>query len=383
MNALWQIAVYIACLASAAVAVCSLAIGQELSIKGTVDASTLATKADLEAASQEALGDACALRVLIDRRGRVACVTGDRTFDNGPLINFELAKLEGEVDLPAGAIYTQTTIVMPRRTGISLRGQGATIALPPNSFDLANPACTGGPATRIIYIGPADKPAIKFLGCMGRLDQLTIQRGDCTNPPAPMPRDGSVGLQIGGSVGLNTGKLLCPQLSIIGFDTAINVVATSDNESSDQNVFGQLWIEHCWTGFKCNAKQSVANHFQDITFGGYGDTVFDIQQGGKNIVDNLSLNNRALVLKWKEPQHNTASFDLRWLCVDNNAAGWRLIDVDKAWGLNFSVRGEIGNRATPGANPVSIKGGKPENHEISIEIWDGSTYRPWAWEVAK
>jgi hypothetical protein len=369
MNALWQIAVYIACLASAAVAVCSLASGQELPIKGTVDASQLATRGETEA-----------LQAQLNAIRPVLCVTGYKTYDNAPLINNALNRLAGEVILPAGAIYTQTTIVMPRRTGISLRGQGATIALPPNSFDLANPACTGGPATIIIYIGPPDQPAIKFLGCMGRLDNLTIQRGDYPNPPAPQPRDGSVGLQIGGSVGLNTGKLLCPQLSIIGFDTAINVVATSDNESSDQNVFGQLWIEHCWTGFKCNAKQSVANHFQDITFGGYGDTVFDIQQGGKNIIDNLSLNNRALVLKWREPMHNTASFDLRWLCVDNNAAGWRLIDVQQAWGLNFSVRGEIGNRATPGANPVSIKGGKPENHFIDIRMFDGSTYKMWDWE---
>jgi hypothetical protein len=50
MNAIWQIAVYFACLASAMVAVASLACGQELSIRGTVDASTMATKSDLEAA---------------------------------------------------------------------------------------------------------------------------------------------------------------------------------------------------------------------------------------------------------------------------------------------------------------------------------------------
>ena len=357
--------------ATATMFAAALASGQELPIRGTVDASQLATRGETES-----------LRAQLNQLLPVACVTGDRSFDNGPQINGELAKLKGEVELPSGAIYYTTPIVLPARTGISLKGQGITLALPPNSFDPVHPLMKGGPATRLIYLGPADKPAIKVLGCHAKIEGITLQRGDVANPPAPPARDGSVGIQIGGTTGLNTGKLLAPQLSVIGFDCAITTYATSDAESADQNVFGQLWVEHCWTVFRSTNKQSVGNHFQDLTVGGYCGTVFDIQQGGKDLCDALWLNNAALVVKLREPQHNVASFGIGFMCVDNNAAGWRLLDVQQAWGINFSVRGEIGNRATPAANAVSIRGGNPAHHMIDIRMFDGSTYRPWQWENA-
>lgn len=371
VNALVIAAFVASLIATSIMLAASLASGQELPFRGTVDASQLATRAET-----------AAIQAQLDRLSPVKCVIGDKNFDNAPLINAALNKLAGEVILPAGAIYTRSSIVLPSRTGITLRGQGVTIALPPNSFDPVHPLMRGGPATRLIYIGPAGTPAIKVLGCHAKIDGITLQRGDVANPPAPPARDGSVGIQIGGTAGLNTGKLLAPQLSVIGFDCAIATYATSDAESADQNVFGQCWVEHCWTAFRSTNKQSVGNHFQDLTVGGYCDTVFDIQQGGKNLCDALWLNNAALVVKLREPQHNVASFGIGFLCIDNNAAGWRLIDVEKAWGLNFSVRGEIGNRATPAANAVSIRGGNPAHHMIDIRMFDGSTYKPWQWENA-
>ena len=348
-------------------AICGSASAQTVPVSGTADVTELSQRLDKRFAVIPA---------------PVSCVLNNPAVDNAPIINAALNRLAGEVELPAGAIYTRSSIVLPRRTGITLRGQGCTIALPRNSFDRANPAMTGGPATRIIYLGPADQPAVKYLGSMGRLDGLTIQRGDMPQPPAPQPRDGSVGLQIGGSVGLATGKLYVPQLSIMGFDTAVSVVATSDGESSDQNVFGQFWSEHNWTTFRSTANQSVANHFLDLTVGGFCETVFDVQNGGAPLVDNLTLNNRALILRLAAPQHNIANCTIQNLKVDNNAAGWRLVNAPKAWGLRLRVGGEMGNKATPGPNAVNIvPANQPEHIDAEIDLWNGATYKRWEWQA--
>ncbi len=99
--------------------------------------------------------------------------------------------------------------------------------------------------SRLVYIGPADKPAITNRGMGLRLDGLTIQRGAYPSPPAPAERDGSIGLLIEGYNGIPTGKICAPQMSFLQFDTAIYASAKPTENHADQNQFGYIWAQHC------------------------------------------------------------------------------------------------------------------------------------------
>jgi hypothetical protein len=54
--------------------------------------------------------------------------------------------------------------------------------------------------------------------------------------------------------------------------------------------------------------------------------------------------------------------------VDNNAAGWRLVEMLKPAALRMYVRGQIGRRATPGERPILLLG-DPKSHDMTIDMW--------------
>jgi hypothetical protein len=305
----------------------------------------------------------------------LGCRLDDWDFDNGPLLNAALArvgspaqqKLNEEFYLPGGALVFKTPLVLPRKTGVSIRGNGITIALSENAF--FGDATSGGPASRLVYIGPPDQPAITYRGMGLKLDGVTLQHGRSPHPPAPPPHDGSIGLKFEGYNGLPTGKIFAPQLAILGFDTAIDISADPTEKHADQNLFGYLWIQNCWTVFRSDNPQSVGNHFQHLVIGGgWCDTVFDLQRGGDLIVDTMILNTRALVLRLRDLSRNSCYYDLRFVKFDNIAAGWRLVQMEKPGPLRLRVAGHIGGRAAPGPDPIQLLG-DPAGRDVSIDLW--------------
>lgn len=304
----------------------------------------------------------------------LGCKLDDFTFDNGPILNAAFERvgqagrgmLNEEFYFPGGAIVFKTPLVLPRKTGVALRGNGITIALPEGEFK--QPGRIGGPASRLVYIGPADKPAVTYRGMGLRLDGLTIQRGPYPSPPAAPPRDGSVGLLIEGWNGIPTGKISAPQMSIIRFDTAIYASDVPSENHADQNQFGYLWAQSCGTVFRCNNIQSVGNQFQFLAVGGWCDTVFDIQRGGDLVVDTLVLNTTALVLKVRDVELNTNSYEIRTLKVDNIANGWKLIEMQKPRPVKIHVNGHASRRAVPAPDAIKLLG-DPSKQDVKVDIW--------------
>jgi hypothetical protein len=304
----------------------------------------------------------------------LGCKLDDFNFDNGPILNAAFARvgqagqgmLNEEFYFPGGAIVFKTPLVLPRKTGVSIRGNGITIALPEVSFK--NSKFTGGPASRLVYVGPADKPAVIYRGMGMRLDGITLQRGQYPLKPAEPPRDGSIGLMIESYNGIPTGKMVVPQLAIIGFDTGIYVSALPIENNADLNQFGYLWAQSCATVFRSDNLQSVANQFQFLGVGGWTDTVFDIRRGGDLVVDTLVLNSKSLVLKLRDVEMNSNSYEIRTLKVDNNGTGWRLVEMEKPRSVRILVSGHMSRRAAPGADAIKLLG-DPKYQDVRIDMW--------------
>jgi hypothetical protein len=304
----------------------------------------------------------------------LGCKLDDFAFDNGPILNAAFARvgqakqgmLNEEFYFPGGAIVFKTPLVLPRKTGVAIRGNGITIALPEGEFGRTDR--TGGPASRLVYVGPADKPAITYRGMGLRLDGLTIQRGAYPSPPAGPVRDGSIGLLIEGYNGIPTGKLYAPQLSFIRFDTAIHISALPKENHADQNQFGYVWSQSCATVFRSDNLQSVGNQFQFLAVGGQCETVFDIRRGGDLFVDTLILNTKALVFKLRDVEHNTNCFVIRNLKADNNSVGWRLVEMQKPRPVRIHVDGHISRRATPAPDAIKLLG-DANFQDVKIDMW--------------
>jgi hypothetical protein len=303
----------------------------------------------------------------------LGCKLDDYNFDNGPILNAAFAKVGRSADgrlneefyFPGGAIVFKTPLVLPKKTGISIRGNGLSLALPENSY---MPKGSGGPASRLVYIGPADKAAITYRGLGLKLDGITIQRGPYPHPPAPAPRDGSIGLLISGDIGPGTGKIHAPQLAIIQFDTAIYASRLPREDHADQNQFGFLWAIDCWTVFRSDNLQSVGNQFNFLMVNGWCETVFDIRRGGDLVVNQMLLNNKALVLRTRDLEENTNSYEFRTIKVDTSAAGWRLIEMQKPGAIRFHASGHVSMRATPAHDAIKLLG-DPKYQDVRIDFW--------------
>lgn len=302
----------------------------------------------------------------------LGCKLDDFNFDNGPILNAAFARvglasldqLNEEFYVPGGALVFKTPLVLPKRTGIAIRGNGITDARPEVAFRNHS----GGPASRLVYVGPANKAAMTYYGWGMKLDGITLQRGQMPHPPAPAPRDGSVGLMIAGDKMPGTGKLHAPQMAILGFDTAIYASARPTEEHADQLFFGQLWVQNCWTVFRSENFQSVGNYFQQLMVNGFVDTVFDIRRGGDLVVDFLLLNNRAVLFKFRDLDGNVCSYEIRSIKFDNNSSGWRLVEMQKPGALRLLVSGHIGRHATPADNAIQLLG-DPAQQQVEIDLW--------------
>ena len=137
---------------------------------------------------------------------------------------------------------------------------------------------------------------------------------------------------------------------------------------ADQNLFGYPLVQHCWTVFRSDNMQSVGNQFQLLMVGGGCDTVFDIRRGGDLVVDQLMLNGRALILKLRDVSQNAASYEIRSARIDNHAAGWRVVEMEKPGLVRIHVAGHMCRVATPGPDPIQLLG-DPKYQDVDIDFW--------------
>jgi len=310
---------------------------------------------------------------------KFGCRLNDRTFDNGPVLNAAFARAGSyaelgreiyEFYLPGGGLWCATPIVLPRTTAVAIRGNGLALGYAESGYHGSKNF--GGPASRIIYTGPADKPAVSYHGCGLRWEGVAIQRNEERVERVDPPHDGSVGFYVVGNVGLPTGKAYLAQWSIIGFDTAIEAAPEPLGNHGDDTLSGYLWVDNCWTAFKNHNPQAVNWHFQHTEVQHPCTVVFDYDNTGALVCDFLSLNSPALILKIGRTQSNALMYNLGTLRVDNHAAGWRLVDCAGVGAIALWVRGEIGKHAEPGPEPIKVVAGLANVHIELVRNW-----RPW------
>ena len=318
------------------------------------------------------------------------CKLNDPAFDNGPLLTAGFANSgikagnsNLEIYFPGGAIWCQTPVETPKRTGIAIRGNGLTYGL----SDVAywGKSQRGGAVSRLVYVGPADKPALTLNGNGTRMDGLVIQRGDYPEPRTEPVRDGSVGLCIAGgqaSTGVNTGHHWFPTLAIFGFDTAIDAPNAPVGQHADNCHFGDVQIQNCNRAIHLQNPQANHWRFDFLQCSFTVETVLEIDGAppvgapGDISFGMLHLDSIALVFKINQRSSHNPGLTVDFLDVDNWCAGWRLIDAPTTGPLQLKVWGNVGKQVQAGPNPVKLNDDRSQT-TLDINITQNGARLPW------
>jgi hypothetical protein len=328
----------------------------------------------------------------------------DPTFDNGRVIteSFAAGKIRDTLHFKGG-IYYHTTPIVLSQDSLSLTGQGMSRWRRAGAFE--NTA-----AVIFIYLGPAEHPAWKISGDGISLRGLNIWRdfyaegrgrkaeggrteteGSGPQPSAlstPPPNPQSPAPSPARSVGIewtDWGKRDVTACSFAGWDIAWRFAPSNHNDCS---VFTHIGFSGCRVCVRGEERQSSAIDWRGIYVHGEGETVLDLSMGGNYNFDTLAINEPRLILRLRQTSPNTCTYTINNLKVDNNAAGWRLLQMDKPGPLNLRVRGNIGQRATTGDHPIAIRRPKTatynpptDYHVLNVELWGpnpvgGAVWRP-------
>jgi len=230
----------------------------------------------------------------------LGCKMNDPSFkDNAKILTAAFQKAFArsnnlEFYFPGGALYTYDTIELPRRSGIRIKGNGPQYdRLNSNSF-WSPPDSTistffniGGPTSRIIYMGPVEKPCMLLMGAGTTIDGLVLQDGEAPENFKPPIRPGSIGIKVNGNDGIPTSKTYFPVLSMFNWDTAIKVTRDPEPQgenNSDTMIFGILIALECRTVYRVESWQSV-DHIFHYVHTAANETVFDFEHGGGLMVN--------------------------------------------------------------------------------------------------
>lgn len=319
------------------------------------------------------------------------CRPNDLDFDNAPIVNRILERLGGNFGseagwlttslyLPAGGFYARTPVETPLKTAFRIRGNGLAHALNENHYWSPNRKAMGGSTSRWIYDGDPKTPAFRIHSLGDIVDGLVVQRGQLPNHRTDLVRDGSIAFELCGDTQPPVGKTEFRSLAVLGFDCGIHAAGIAGDSHADESRVGFAWFQDCRTVFRSDAVQATQWHFATLKVAGLCETVFDWQEGGGMLCDQLSLMSSALVLRLRKPREHYAAFRLNSLKVDGVCNGWRLLEVtDKAWLLQLYVWGEIGKGAIPAPGAVAYRG--PAGRQfITIDVVDGNTCALWDWK---
>lgn len=319
------------------------------------------------------------------------CKPNVRGFDNGEVINKVLSRLGGNFGneagwvnnslyLPGGAWHYTTPIRTPHITGLRFRGNGLTIAANENSYWSLDPKSLGGPSSRLVYHGPADKSAFRVAGLGLIWDGPVLQRGLVENPPRNTKVErGSVGIEVVGDTNPSSGKHEFRSGAMCSFDRAFVLSASPRNVHCDESLLGHWFVENCRTVLYGENSQAAGWKVIKLHVEWGCETVLDLRRGGKITIDHLSLMSPALILRCN-PETSLGSYTFTHIEIDPNAKGWRLIETTSPWPFCLRVQsGFFGKHSPPGERPIVV--GHPDP-DIAIDMHDESTGKPWDWRKA-
>ena len=310
----------------------------------------------------------------------------DPRFDNGPVLTAIFANAGTKpgqnnqgIDLPGGAICFSTPIQLPARSGLSIRCNGGTLGY----TELAYSGGTqyGGPASRLVYTGPAGKAAVTYPGVgLDIQGTLVIQNGALNRDARPAPKDGTVGFLMDCRRTPPTGKMQVDGLTLIGFDVGFRAVAREGGSHGDNIQIQNLRIGNCNQGLQVDENQAVGWQVQYAQASGYVENVFNFQDGGDFQCQFLVLttNGSVRVLNVghrSDSGINSAQFKFFQIKVDNSAKGWRLVRADKPGMIDLYARGLIGKQATPASDAIDIPPYEFGGQFLDIDFfWNGKRW---------
>lgn len=299
----------------------------------------------------------------------------DWTVDNAPVIEAAIEAGIGRFDFSTGGvIHTASTIDLGHKTGLAFVGNGITHWLGEAGY---GPKASGSAATRIVYTGPADQPAVIYRGVGLRWEGIVLQRGTHKGAGNRAERDGSIGLQMSRySVGNPSGKFWMPQAAFHGWDVAFDITGPNN---ADCSSVGWLRFDDCNTCIRSNNEQAVAFDWGHLVVNGNCDQVFDVDGGGKYSIGVLTLNNKALVFRFRRTMAGSAYYKIGSLFVDANCKGWRLAQQEKPGKLCLKVDGHLSIGADPADDAIQLKPLVIDKREYAQQIdvdlwWNGASW---------
>ena len=262
-----------------------------------------------------------------DTRFDPGCRPGDPAFDNGAVLTSLIRS--GEVREPiriAGGIYYHTTTIDDcLKEGLRIEGNGMASWANAAAFQ---PHGRGTSPVIFVYVGPPDQPAWRFRSFGTSVRGINIWRGFKPVPAWQVDWQGT-GIEFArNNPGPPAGKWDFSHLCIAGFDIGMHFAASDNNV--DNSTFTHIRFESCRTSAKCTNPQTTVLDWRHVTVNGAGETVFDTV-GGNWLIQSLGLVEPRLILRTGQLSSNACSFEFYGTKIDNNAAGWRLVEMAKLW----------------------------------------------------
>jgi hypothetical protein len=337
----------------------------------------------------------------IDAVKQLGLRPNDVSFDNGKVItdNVAAGRIKDTLHFPGGIYFHSTPIVLARDS-LALTGQGMSRWRRAGAFENTS-------AVIFVYLGPADQPAWKISGdgitlrginiwrdfygagstgqgagsrAQGAGNELLLQPESARRRGTPEPTSGTIGIEW-----TDWGRRDVSACTFAGWDIAWRFAPSNHNDCSTVTHVGFSGCRVCVRG---EESQSTAIDWRGIYIHGAGEVVLDLSKGGNYNFDTVAINEPRLLLRLRETSSNTCTYSFTNLKVDNNAAGWRLVQMDKPGPLNLHVRGHIGQRAKMGDAPISLRRPNtrvfkpPADYQVlDIELWgpnptDSALWRP-------
>jgi hypothetical protein len=283
----------------------------------------------------------------------LGCRPDDPSFDNGAVITAAIRdnRVNDTLHFPGGAYYHSTTIDIGAKEGLAFTGQGLAVWGVAEKYldESGRPHRAGNASARFVYVGPPNQPAWRVNGVGTRMVGINIQRGARGQE---IERAGTVGIEfVREEVGPPTGKWSIDHCLVAGFDTGLYFKNSNNVDSAE---FGYLRMESCRRAIFCDNGQTTTITFRHLQIHGQGETVFDLERGGNFLIGSLALVEPRLIFRLGRVGSNTCTYTIENLKVDNNAAGWRLVEMTRPGPLNLYVRGHIGTRAATGPDPIKL-----------------------------
>jgi hypothetical protein len=320
---------------------------------------------------------ACAQVYALDAVGDLALKPNDRTFDCGqPITELVAAGLvTDELHFPGG-IYYHTTPIVLNQDSLALTGQGIARWRRVGAFRETAAAI-------FVYLGPPDKPAWKISGDGVTLLGLNIWSGFYSDPWR------GVGIEWS-----DWGLRDIQACSFCGWDIAWRLASSNHNDNS---TVTRVAFNGNRVDIRGEESQASGWDFRGVTVNGRGEVFCELlgvpadrtenSGGGNWFFSSLKLNEPRLLFRLRTSP-NTCHYEIHNFKADNNAAGWRVLEMVSPGPLDFRMEGQIGEKAVMGAKPIVIPPAQrpnwtpPENYQhLDVELFGpnpkgGAVWRP-------